>query len=265
MILRSASLSTPQPRPQTIDLKSGWDDMLESKSPKRILPRIITKSTSPSPSRTPSPTSSSDAGDEIFKASTLSYLVSPAAQSLGLSSPSTPAQITPASTSPTSTSPTLSFPSSIDPIAVPRTVASLSPMSHSLLPTRPRQPIPDDAASTISSLWNAPWPEPPKTVPISVTPRKGANSRSHSPASSSEHTIGYPLLPSVTPPYLQSRPFQGSNVAPLPDMPVVTLPQKLVPKRPSVRGLHRNWSREKLSTPQHSGEIIYMTVVKETV
>ena len=65
-----------RPRLFSSQLKSGWDDMLDSKVPKTKIKSSIRLSTCSSPV----------SDDEHFKTSTLSYLGSPTAKTLGLSS-----------------------------------------------------------------------------------------------------------------------------------------------------------------------------------
>jgi hypothetical protein len=63
-------------RPLNLQLKSGWDEMLDDKVPKsKAKPSVTISSTCSSP----------DSEDDDFKTSTLSYLCSPTAETLGLS------------------------------------------------------------------------------------------------------------------------------------------------------------------------------------
>src|SRR6266542_3029291 len=81
----------PASRPTTLELKSGWDDMLDVKSSRwTFSSRKSAPSPSPSPSVCTSPVPSGEASptddDKAFMASTLSYLGSPTAKTLGISS-----------------------------------------------------------------------------------------------------------------------------------------------------------------------------------
>src|SRR5258705_280148 len=72
--------------PPQLELKSGWDDMLDTRAARwKLLSRKGTPSPSP-PSPTPSRLSSNMDDDKVFMVSTLSYLGSPTAKSLGISS-----------------------------------------------------------------------------------------------------------------------------------------------------------------------------------
>ena len=106
-----------RPRLFSSQLKSGWDDMLDSKVPKTKIKSSIRLSTCSSPV----------SDDEHFKTSTLSYLGSPTAKTLGLSSGS-PVPQNVAETSKSRTSSPV-FP------AVHR--AAVSPPPNVPLPSRP--------------------------------------------------------------------------------------------------------------------------------
>ncbi|KAJ7588554.1 pheromone A receptor-domain-containing protein [Mycena floridula] len=186
-----------------VQLKSGWDDMLES-APKRTRSPYsdVIEPTIPSTSSSPSTTRSSEE-DATFIASTLTYIGSPVAKSLGLRSPITPIMVS-------------------EPQIL---VESATPIDITF-PSRCRQSIPEDAKSTISSIMNASWPEPPSSV------SSGSSSR-------------YSLYRSVTPPHVV--PFEGS---------VVSTTAPLRTKSSNIR----NWS---VRTPP--SDTIYMTVIQETV
>jgi pheromone a factor receptor len=136
-------------RPSTFQLKSGWDDMLDGKVPKTRIKSSITISTCSSPV----------SEDDDFKTSTLSYLGSPTAKTLGLSG-----------------SP------------VPPNVAEILPTSRT---SSPVSPIVHKAAD---NLVYAPPNSPLPSLPASCY---GSRSRSRSPSNlPSEETIGAltPLL-----------------------------------------------------------------------
>ncbi|KAJ7085450.1 pheromone A receptor-domain-containing protein [Mycena belliarum] len=153
-MVSKTSLATPT-APQAVQLRSGWDDMLDVKRSRRggfagsnrksvaSCSDPETGKASPSTSGSASPTTPDD---DAFTASTLTYLASPVAQALGLPSPVSRHEklISPVST--------------FIPNETPRTPRP-GPKTLHLAP--PRQPIPEDTASTISSIWDAPWPLPP--------------------------------------------------------------------------------------------------------
>ncbi|KAF9468429.1 pheromone A receptor-domain-containing protein [Collybia nuda] len=254
MISRPSSLimSTPRPKPQALDLKSGWDDTLDPKKPKlwslgRKSPNSFRSTNSPSPSPT------STAEDDAFMVSTLDYVVSPTAKSLGIGTPTALLSPPPVYSSPRK------------PVYEKQPISIPSPTNaHSTHSTPPPRNVPDDVQSVISSVFDAAWPHPPVSTPSSLSRHTG-RSRSSSPVSL-EPSFGCPLYPSITPPHRQSRPFQGSSVSSLPEAPASPSPQpkKGLPKRPSVSSLRRTLSGEKFSV-YAPGEVIYMTVVKEIV
>ncbi|PBK61583.1 STE3-domain-containing protein [Armillaria solidipes] len=135
------SLSHHQPKPQNVDLVSGWDDMLSSKRPK--------KSKSPPPPPSPPPQSDRPSGeDEAFTADTLKYLQSSAARSLGILTPEDRSR---------APSPYV-FPKLIVP---DRADEAGSELYHR------RPSVPEDATSIISSFYDIPWPMPPPEIPVS--------------------------------------------------------------------------------------------------
>lgn len=254
--MQSTLFTVPQAPPQTIELKSGWDDTLKSSSSRKVEAKgkSYTPSTSPSSSNESSSTSPED---DAFIASTLNYLESPVAQTLGLHSPLI--------------SPPPIYTSPLAP-AFDYSLAGLSPKRvEPLTLTRKgdaAQPIPEDAKSTISSIWEAPWPIPPATVPVVPPSPSRSPSRAHfrirpHSASSSEDTFGYPLYSTT-----ETRPFQGPGISPLSS--TIALPdvktEGHVTRTPSTlrRNLRRAWSREAISRAYAAQEVIYMTVVKET-
>jgi len=235
---RSTLVGTPPPAPQSIELRSGWDEMLDVRAPKRTKSRSSVFSDAPASQSSSPSTISQD--DEVFTASTLSYLSSPVAQSLGIRIPSPVLSPPPAYTSPVKAD----------------HVSSTPPGAKgSELPGHVPQAVPEDASSTISSIWDAPWPQPPPTdiSPLSLS----APARPDSPLSVEE--FGYPLHPSITPPHLQSRPFQGHPVSPsVPDL------KQSHSRKSSLKNLRRTWSKEAMNRGYAPSDVIYMTVVKET-
>jgi pheromone a factor receptor len=222
-------------RSQTINLRSGWDEMLsDSRKSKGFLPKIKTKSAySYTISTSPEPSSSSShcttfPDDDTFMSSTLSYLGSPAAQTLGLSThasvcaPPSPLLRTQLPKGP---------PRTVPPPEIPRIIL----------------PKPDDAVSTISSLWDKPWPQPPVTIPSPSLSCSSARSSRSQVGSVSSNEVGYPV---VTPPHLRTRAFEGSGVP----------PKLALSSHPSMKDV-RSRSREGYAP----GDVIYMTGVQETV
>jgi len=207
------------------------------------------ESSCPSPSR-----SSSCQEDDAFMASTLTYLGSPTAHILGL--PPRPITSSLVYTSPQKAAhdilPCKPMPTHT-PVDSPRELDTARLSVY----------IPEDTASTISSIWNAPWPQPPSSVSSSHHTSR-SRSESDSPTPSND-TFGCPLDPSITP-HLQLEPFLGQNVSPVPR--VASPPKsKQVEKSPSIKNLRRSWSRDGLGHGHGyaPGEVIYMSVVKETV
>ncbi|KAF8963271.1 pheromone A receptor-domain-containing protein [Flammula alnicola] len=264
MVARSPSLTKPQPRPLTIELKSGWDDALDEKRPKRK----TSKSPSPTFCSTPTPSNRSVSPsnksitdeDQAFMASTLSYLGSPTAKTLGIAPP---IQIPLPAQSPLVRR-TLEIPprpTSPPPIPTPKSIMKPAPKF-----------VPEDVEPTLSSVLHAAWPIPPVSpTPSLPSSRHGTRSRSHSPASSAEETIGYPLYPTITPPHRRTgRPFEGSSISSfvVPDAPPASpAPSNKMTSamRPTIQTLRRSWSKERLGQGLPANEVIRMTVVQETV
>lgn len=297
MVTKCSPPPLSPPPPLTLELKSGWDDMLDDKASKGFKSKNRSKlslspssgrsassvpSSSPCSSPTPSSARSSPAPEnDSFAIDTLNYLNSPIAQSLGLRSPppvysspqKTSYNITPWRRPQTPTkAPTPVTPSTV---TVEVDIAPLKAQGPA------RQSIADDAKSTVSSIWEAPWPEPPASVPQgSPTPsliqglfharsssRSLPQSRCPSPALSCD-TLGLPILSPSSPP---DKPFQGAVAeALLPGRPGSSPAAMRPPRRSSLRRLG---SLEGLNVPgigrgvsnRAGKEIIYMTVVKETV
>lgn len=286
---------TAQPRPLTIELSSGWDDTLDFKvastwgSSKKS--KSVGNSSRYSPS--PSPTAASTAsGDEVFMASTLSYLGSPPAQSLGIASPRNPIQ---------APSPTY---------AVPRRAIDLSPPSPvKRTPSIPFNQVqvtsvpPSTASkekhksSAIASALEVNWPVPPVSPVPSVPSRHGSlmtspscysTSRSTSPQSRSDSPAlpedeiddhGYPPSLFIPPPFhmmtRNPRPLEGSSISSMSDIGASSTPTVGASSRswdlslkrgPSLRSLQSRFSREQIGQGYFpSNDVIHMTVVQETV
>ncbi|KAJ7020816.1 pheromone A receptor-domain-containing protein [Mycena alexandri] len=296
MVSKYSSLVTPSlAAPQPVQLRSGWDDMLDVKVKGRrafLNPNSSRKSvvSSATDSDDDSPSSSPTLKDDLedaFTSSTLSYLASPVAQALGLPSPiasSTFASLVQSrsqGTSPTVASPmgssAMPSPSPIAPSPAPvlRVLIPMTPVIppapssapppqpqprqptlplHLLVP--PRQPIPEDTASTISSIWDAPWPLPPATpTPTLLSP---ARSPTRSPTVSRSPTRS---------PTLSSRTTTRTAASRAPSPHATLLPPKpprraqSVPRKPvvPVRSVRRKWSREALARGYAATDVIYMT------
>jgi hypothetical protein len=117
-------------------------------------------------------------------------------------------------------------------------------------------------------VLDAKWPKPPASpTPSLPTSHRSvsARSRSHSPASSAEETIGYPLYPTITPPHLRTRPFEGSSVSSFPEALPPHANRKDALRRPSIRTLHRSWSKERIGLGSPGTDVVHMTVVQEMV
>ncbi|KAF8809927.1 hypothetical protein BYT27DRAFT_7093150 [Phlegmacium glaucopus] len=145
VFLRNAPFSLPkmtQPpwsrtRPISVDHKSGWDDMLDVKVPKakkgtgKTSAMVVSTCSSPTPTITTVVTE-----DEVFMTSTLSYLSSPTATTLGLSGPSVPRKV-------------------VELPPKPRISPPLSPTllkaTDNLVPTSPISPLPGLPASCYAS------------------------------------------------------------------------------------------------------------------
>lgn len=294
MVTKCSPPPLSPPPPLTLELKSGWDDMLDDKASKAFKSKNRSKlslspssggsvssvpSSSPCSSPTPSSARSSPAPEnDSFAIDTLNYLNSPTAQSLGLRSPP------PVYSSPQKTSYNITpWRRPETPIKASRPVIpSAVTVEVDIAPSKAqaRQSIPDDAKSTVSSIWEAPWPEPPASIPqespatsliqglfhARSSSRSLPQSRSPSPALSCD-TLGLPILSSSSPPV---KPFQGAVAETLPERPGSS-PAAIRPPRCS--SLRRLGSLEGLNVPgigrgvgnRAGKEIIYMTVVKETV
>ena len=258
MVLRSPSLTNSKLRPLTIELRSGWDDFLDEKpkTKRKLSPRgsnfNLTGSFCSSPTLSHKSTTQED---QAFMESTISYLGSPTAKTLGIAAPLVPPP--PAAFSPP---PRSAFEIPLKPSSPPPPAPNSKPKS--ILKAPPKS-VPVAVESRITSVLDANWPVPPESpTPSRSHSRHGSGlSRSHSPASSAEETVGYPLHPTVTPPHLRTRPFEGSNVPPHTGVS----PRQAALRRPSIRALHKSWSRERLGQGNTGSDVIYMTVVKETV
>ncbi|KAF8890815.1 pheromone A receptor-domain-containing protein [Gymnopilus junonius] len=239
--------------PLTVGLKSGWDDRWDN----RPVPKGSNRSTKSS-SSCPSPTSVKESvmdEDLEFMTSTLSYLRSPSAKSLGIA---TPLQVPPPVKTPP---PRTAF-------EIPPKPSSPPPLPKPILKTP--QNVPVDVEPSINSVFDVAWPIPPSSPTRSLSRScfsSGSRSPSHSPASSAEEVDAYPLYPAVTPVHPRSRPFEDScisfHVASVPSSPGPPI-KKTIPKRPSLQNLRRTWSKERLEQGHDSVEVIHMTIVQET-
>ncbi|KAH9476716.1 Pheromone B beta 1 receptor [Psilocybe cubensis] len=291
MISRSPSLTKSHMRPLTIELKSGWeDDLLDDKKSKRRGPREDVKPPSfssrpsegvfhdveaqslsedkprpDSPLICASPTMSCRSiseDDQMFMESTISYLSSPTAKTLGILPP---LQIPPPAKAPP---PPLA-------IEIPQRAVTpppaLKPKSILKAPrSPPSKPVPTDIDEPINSVFDAAWPVPPLSpVPTMAFSTKRAprpRSRSHSPASAAQE-VGYPLCQTSTPPHRRARPFEGSSISSV-DSEIIPSPlsptsRKAAHRQTGVYGLRKVWSKERLGQGSPASQAIHMTVVKE--
>ncbi|CAA7263992.1 unnamed protein product [Cyclocybe aegerita] len=332
MVSYSPSLMKPQLRPLTVELKSGWDDMLNVKAPKQRTQTSEKSVSSACSSPTPSDRSVAE-DDQAFMNSTLTYLGSPTAKTLGIASPipaalgSPPRRAMELTIPPRPVSPPPMAPKakpSIPLIQVPTPTSS-----NNVLYLASPKPINVDVPSSISSVFEASWPLPPASPTPSLGPSRGGNrspshssptrshsrrgspSPSHSPATESFYTdgpaspapsttyinprpappvppspspapsFGYPLGPSITPPYMRSRPFEGeAEVAAIAGVrvpsPTCIPPHAATRKgsngslrsvimRPSIKNIKRSSSKERIGHGYGQADVIHMTVVQETV
>nr|DAA79968.1 TPA_inf: putative pheromone receptor [Flammulina velutipes KACC42780] len=150
----------------TIQLVSGWDEMLHAKpSTKKAArqPLAIVTQHRERPSE-----------DDIFAADTMRYLSSPQARTLGVISPTMHYNIPPHPYSPPPPEPSRvpspyyhtrpQRPESLNlhneaPEPQPGTSSSVAEVDSSVYRRRPS--VPEDAISTISTLYDIPWPLPP--------------------------------------------------------------------------------------------------------
>lgn len=291
----STRSSSAQARPLTIELKSGWDDTLDFKvastwrSSKKS--KSVRNSSRYSPS--PSPTETSiTSGDEIFMASTLSYLGSPPAQSLGIASPRSPIQ---------APSPTYAVPPRVIDLSPPFPVKPTSsiPLNQYRVTTVPPSTTSKEKhkSSAIAPVLEANWPVPPVSPVPSIPSRHGSptsplscystptstppGSRSHSPALPEDEMddYGYPPSLYIAPPFHMMthspRPFGGSSISSMSDIGASSTPtvgagsplrDSFLKRGPSLMSLQRKFSREQIGHgyfPSNDG--IHMTVVQETV
>lgn len=254
-------------RPYTVELRSGWDDMLEFKVPSSPSSKRA-KSVSPSP--TPSVGNSSiqqqppaparaaqmSAEDAAFMNSTISYLGSPPAQSLGVTSPTIDRPL--AFHLPRKPLPALSL-AIADPV-LPRCD---SPVLGSTARLVAKSPSVKSPTPRIASVFEAEWPVPPHT-PSPVCSRYATRSPTHSIADST-----FSDVPSY---YREGRPFEGASII-VPasshhghsSEPIDHSCHGPSLKR-SLQSLRVSWDRVRHgSSPSLSGpDGIRMTVVQET-
>lgn len=227
--------------------------MLDDKRSKWWTPSRKSCSSTAAP-KSPSPSPTSVSKDETFIAATLDYLVSPTAKTLGLPG-SNPTQLSPPL--PVYTSPGKPTFDNLHPF-IPPAVAE-----PYILYSTPSPGASEDAKSTFSSVFDVPWPLPPPSPP-GIVPSRVLQSRPASPASFKPNSR-YPIYPAVAPSQKQSRPFQDSCVPSPEDDRSLRQAKMSIPKRPSIRSLRRTLSSDKFGLSGSApGDVIYMTVVKET-
>ncbi|KAJ4490521.1 pheromone A receptor-domain-containing protein [Lentinula aciculospora] len=252
---------TAQPSPTVVqpgeNLVSGWDDMIDLKStsptprsPTSTSMRSVTSPINYSSSPTPPPHSpspvynkpprspvssnavriSTSPEDVAFSAYTAEYLHSPTAHSLGLQSPLVPPPS--AHQSPTKT---------VDDKLQRET-------THASAKLGVPQSVPDDVQSTISSIFDAPWPQPPYSPPP-FPPRVGYESPAHSDTVFDEHDGSFERVRNY------ARPFRGPTVRPGVNSTASRAASPTLNKS-------RKYLRAGVHPP--SNEAIFMTVVQET-
>lgn len=153
--------------PEPVELVSGWDEMLHTK-PGRKSPNKL-QLTVEIPSSRPT-------ADDVFAADTFKYLKSPQARTLGVVSPALPSppRRTPSPiryTPPPPVNASYPRPPPVNTLHLPAESAfpavSIAPMPSGGVDAtlfRRRPSVPDDVSSTISSLYDMPWPLPPQAA-----------------------------------------------------------------------------------------------------
>jgi len=172
---------------------------------------------------------SSSPEDDAFSAATMQYLHSPTAHSLGLQSPIV--------------SPPSVYNSPI------RTPVEDVPQWNPSLKLKVPQTIPDDVESTISSIFDAPWPQPPAS-PLPFTPAY-SDTVCGEHDGSFEHVKNYAL------------PFRGPSVRPVPEG---VRPLNIASRSasPVMKKAKKYLRRGAIQGPPLGSEAVYMTVVQET-
>ncbi|KAF8912485.1 pheromone A receptor-domain-containing protein [Mucidula mucida] len=160
---RGASLSDFHAQPHDVALVSGWDEMLHVRPGKKSRPKPL------------SMISAYDGGrrsdDDVFAADTYRYLQSPVARSLGLTS-SSPTSLSPSPIVTYPTPPPLDSLMRATPSPEPWIPISSSIPDPDSTIYRRRPSVPEDAVSTISTLYDIPWPQPPaEALPSRVSNR----------------------------------------------------------------------------------------------
>ncbi|KAG6886020.1 hypothetical protein C0992_004730 [Termitomyces sp. T32_za158] len=279
--MESRTRLSPPPLKPVLELKSGWDDMLETESKKskfwspiRSKPSHSLRATSPistsvrlpspiSRSATPSPTFTATSPtvcgeDDAFVKSTLEYLGSPTAKALGVAPPPLIIPSSPATPSIVSPPPAYVSPRKAKYHDSPAPSTPTSIRSNHDMPPSPRH-VPTDVESVISSVFDVSWPQPPPSPPkYNKTLSRLANSRSVSYLASTE--VGGDLQPTLRALPRHSRPFEGSSISSsIIDAPIVSPPKNK--RAPSVRHFLRTLNSEKAQEAQ--APVIYMHVVNE--
>ncbi|TFK26923.1 STE3-domain-containing protein [Coprinopsis marcescibilis] len=256
-----------------VELKSGWDDMADFKYPKSPISTKRSKSSLRSPPSSPissrsasalsmrgGDTSTTSTGpnmtaeDTAFMNSTISYLGSPPAHALGVTSP-------------------LEAPRPVHSVQRKAIPPLLLTIADPVLPRgEPDVPTPavrsPRARPGIPSVFQAEWPVPP-TSPSPVSSASSRYDRSRSPTysigSSIDDDAGISPYTSRGP----IRPFEGSSV-PSPRSRTIGLPSPISPERGpslkrSIQNLRMSWERMRHPSTSTHSEGIIMTVVQETV
>jgi hypothetical protein len=287
------------PKISEMELKSGWDDMIEdNKKSKfggslRSFPRSPTRTPTPTPSLSRSLSSVSSQHHIITTPRALSpmpmqdpfaieastYILSPPAKTLCLESPPISPPRSP-SRSPTIAQANVVLPS---PVSLTHNQADKLEQIIMLLPAQRdanhleailhTPTVPDDAKSTISSIVGSYWPSPPDpaTVDYSLPSSRPTSDTSYN----STIKLGYPQprskkLAGLEP--VDTPPFQGRTVSPIPGncTPPPVLPLQ-IQKRPSLSSLRkpkvirgRDIMQMKDVPENVPTDVIFMNVVHET-
>ncbi|TEB23054.1 STE3-domain-containing protein [Coprinellus micaceus] len=292
-VSRGAAPNSKQSLPHMVELKSGWDDMVDFKPSTKSTWSKASKSSrsnaassppsTPTSSRSPSaaslrnerPTTSVPMTNEdrAFMDSTLSYLGSPTAQTLGITSPPRPFPLEKLTSPPSLTAPS--------PVASLPTRKGLRPLSlviadpvlpqdtpEFVSPVAVRSPSPrNPAAVGISAVIQADWPVPPET-PSPVPSRYSRHSSRSPDRLSPTLSVESPMVSpnSATALYGPGRPFEAAyDGYGLPHRPA-SPPMRGPSLKQSLQSLRESWDRGRgkhSSTQSKDG--IFMTVVQETV
>ncbi|KAI0053505.1 hypothetical protein FA95DRAFT_753576 [Auriscalpium vulgare] len=265
---KAKSLTMTEPTTPVHLLKSGWDDALNVKKSHSTLRSTFTlnshsdstRSSTPTPPQSPPPPMSPEQ-DASFTQSTLTYLESSTARQLRLPSPPPPALH-------------LVHPPGPAERTYPPSPDDAHPPPHhrfSALALSPPNPhySSDMSGSPASSILSADaWPKPPPTVPSPTSAHPYARSSSPTSITSSIvagqlDALGYPVYPGEHTVSPRMRPadlpfnVEGPSVMSVPFSPPTAARR--------TASVHSTKSRHVHGAKGKKNDVIYMTVVKETV